>query len=174
MTSLVRRNKHHPGSADPRINALLARKPPRLVTVAMANRAARAIWAIRSVARSTGCRPSARQLPEDELIDQARYRAKRLRGPCEVMANRSDRGREQPAVTSRASKPANQNGTSSAETIKASGHDRANRPHTRLHRDQACQTLTKPLPRGSQPHRTFGKQAGTDCSARLSATAADP
>ena len=46
MTSLVRRNKHHPGSADPRINALLARKPPRLVTVAMTNRAARAIWAI--------------------------------------------------------------------------------------------------------------------------------
>ena len=46
MTSLVRRNKHHPDSADPRINALLARKPPRLVTVAMANRAARAIWAI--------------------------------------------------------------------------------------------------------------------------------
>ena len=25
MTSLVRRNKHHPDSADPRINALLAR-----------------------------------------------------------------------------------------------------------------------------------------------------
>jgi hypothetical protein len=70
------------------------------------------------------------------------------------MANRSDRGREQPAVTSRASKPANQNGTSSAETIKASGHDRANRPHTRLHPDQACQTLTKPLQRGSHPHRT--------------------
>ncbi len=46
MTSLVRRNKHHPDSADPRIDALLARKPPRLVTVAMANRAARAIWAI--------------------------------------------------------------------------------------------------------------------------------
>ena len=46
MTSLVRRNKHHPSAADPRINALLARKPLRLVTVAMANRAARAIWAI--------------------------------------------------------------------------------------------------------------------------------
>ena len=44
MTSLVRRNKHHPN--DPRIAALLARKPLRLVTVAMANRAARAIWAI--------------------------------------------------------------------------------------------------------------------------------
>ena len=41
-----RGSKNHPGSADPRINALLARKPPRLVTVAMANRAARAIWAI--------------------------------------------------------------------------------------------------------------------------------
>jgi transposase len=46
MTSLVRRNKHHPKAADPRIDALLARKPPRLVTVAMANRAARVIWAI--------------------------------------------------------------------------------------------------------------------------------
>ena len=46
MTSLVRRNKHHPDAADPRVNALLARKPPRLVTVALANRAARAIWVI--------------------------------------------------------------------------------------------------------------------------------
>jgi transposase len=46
MTSLVRRNKHHPSAADPRLNALLARKPVRLATVAMANRAARAIWAI--------------------------------------------------------------------------------------------------------------------------------
>jgi transposase len=46
MTSLVRRNRHHPNSADPRINALLARKPLRLATVAMANRAARAIWTI--------------------------------------------------------------------------------------------------------------------------------
>jgi len=70
------------------------------------------------------------------------------------MANRSDRGREQPAVMSRASKPAKQNGTSSAETIRASGHDRANRPYTRLHPDQACQTLTNPLQRGSHPHKT--------------------
>ncbi len=48
MTSLIRRNKHHPGSADPRLNVLLARKPLRLATVAMANRTARAIWAIMS------------------------------------------------------------------------------------------------------------------------------
>ena len=46
MTSLVRRNKYHPDAADPHVNALLARKPIRLVTVALANRAARAIWAI--------------------------------------------------------------------------------------------------------------------------------
>ena len=46
MTSLVRHNKGQSNSADPRIKALLARKPPRLVTVAMANRAARVIWAI--------------------------------------------------------------------------------------------------------------------------------
>ena len=46
MTSLVRRNMHHPNRADPKINALLARKPLRVATVAMANRTARAIWAI--------------------------------------------------------------------------------------------------------------------------------
>jgi len=46
MTALVRRNLHHPEAADPRIAALLARKPVRLATVAMANRTARAIWAI--------------------------------------------------------------------------------------------------------------------------------
>src|SRR3954465_3803466 len=61
------------------------------------------------------------------------------------MANRSDRGREQPAALSRASKPAKQNGSSSAETIRASGHDRANRPYTRLHPDKARQTFTDPL-----------------------------
>jgi transposase len=46
MTSLVARNVRRPDMADPRINALLARKPLRIATVAMANRAARAIWAI--------------------------------------------------------------------------------------------------------------------------------
>src|SRR4051795_10670860 len=61
------------------------------------------------------------------------------------MANRSDRGGEQPAVMSSALKPAKQNGTSSAETIRASGHDRANRPYTRLHPDKARQTFTDPL-----------------------------
>jgi transposase len=56
MTSLVRRNLHHPEAADPRIAALLARKPLRLATVAMANRAARAIWAI--MVRGEVYRPS--------------------------------------------------------------------------------------------------------------------
>ncbi len=46
MTSLVRRNLHHPSRAHPKIDALLARKPLRVATIAMANRAARAIWAI--------------------------------------------------------------------------------------------------------------------------------
>ena len=55
MTSLVRRNLHHPEAVDPRIAALLARKPLRLATVAMANRAARAIWAI--MVRGDVCRP---------------------------------------------------------------------------------------------------------------------
>ena len=46
MTSLVARNVRRPDMADPRIDALLARKPLRVATVAMANHTARAIWAI--------------------------------------------------------------------------------------------------------------------------------
>ncbi len=46
MTSLVARNVRRPDLADPRVAALLARKPLRVATVAMANHAARAIWAI--------------------------------------------------------------------------------------------------------------------------------
>jgi transposase len=46
MTSLVRRARTKPNSVDPRIAAMLARKPARLVTVAVANRAARVAWSI--------------------------------------------------------------------------------------------------------------------------------
>lgn len=46
MTSLVRRARTKPGSVDPRIAAMLARKPARVVTVAAANRTARVAWAI--------------------------------------------------------------------------------------------------------------------------------
>jgi transposase len=46
MTSLVRQAKRGPGTTDPRLALLLARKPARVATVAMANKAARVIWAI--------------------------------------------------------------------------------------------------------------------------------
>jgi transposase len=46
MTSIVARNAYRPGVAEPRVAALLARKPMRVATVAMANHAARVIWAI--------------------------------------------------------------------------------------------------------------------------------
>jgi transposase len=46
MTSLVRRARVSPTSVDPRITDLLARKPVRLATVAMANRTARIVWAV--------------------------------------------------------------------------------------------------------------------------------
>jgi transposase len=46
MTSLVRRAKYNPGKIDPRLADLLARKPTRVATVAMANKTARVIWAI--------------------------------------------------------------------------------------------------------------------------------
>lgn len=46
MTSLVRRAKYKPDSVDPYVASLLARKPARVATVAMANKAARTAWAI--------------------------------------------------------------------------------------------------------------------------------
>lgn len=46
MTSLVRRARAKPGSVDPRISAMLQRRPARVVTVAAANRTARIAWAI--------------------------------------------------------------------------------------------------------------------------------
>lgn len=46
MTSLIKRVKRKPETADPRLMALLARKPTRVATVAMANQSARVSWAI--------------------------------------------------------------------------------------------------------------------------------
>jgi transposase len=46
MTSLVRRAKYNPKTVDPRLADLLARKPVRVATVAMANKTARIVWAI--------------------------------------------------------------------------------------------------------------------------------
>lgn len=46
MTSLVRRAKNKPQAVDPRLLALLARKPMRVATVAMANKTARIVWAV--------------------------------------------------------------------------------------------------------------------------------
>lgn len=45
-TSLIRRARYKPERADPRLVALLARKPVRLASVAMANKMARVVWAI--------------------------------------------------------------------------------------------------------------------------------
>ena len=45
-TALVRYAKYKPDTADPRLLALLARKPVRVATVAMANKMARIIWAL--------------------------------------------------------------------------------------------------------------------------------
>jgi transposase len=46
MTSLVRRAKYKPDAVDRWLADLLSRKPVRVVTVALANKAARVIWAI--------------------------------------------------------------------------------------------------------------------------------
>ena len=46
MTSLVRRAKYKPECVAPYVARLLARKPTRVATVAMANKTARIAWAI--------------------------------------------------------------------------------------------------------------------------------
>jgi transposase len=46
MTSLIRRARTAPASVDPRIPAMLERRPARVVTVAIANHTARVAWAI--------------------------------------------------------------------------------------------------------------------------------
>jgi transposase len=46
MTSLIRRAKYKPEAVDPWLADLLSRKPARLVTVALVNKAARVVWAI--------------------------------------------------------------------------------------------------------------------------------
>lgn len=46
MTSLVHRARTKPEAVDPRLVAMLERKPARVVAVAAANRTARVAWAI--------------------------------------------------------------------------------------------------------------------------------
>lgn len=46
MTAVVRNAKRKPEAVDPNLLALLARKPARLVTVALANKTARIVWAV--------------------------------------------------------------------------------------------------------------------------------
>ena len=60
MTSLVGRAKYNPQAIDPRLANLLARKPVRVATVAIANKTARTIWAImaRGETYRTGHRPA--------------------------------------------------------------------------------------------------------------------
>ena len=59
MTALVRRGRQNP-KGDPRMADLLARKPPRVATVAMANKTALIIWAImtRGETHHAGHRPA--------------------------------------------------------------------------------------------------------------------
>lgn len=45
-TSMIRRAKDRPDAVDPRLIALLARKPAKLVSVALANKMARIAWAL--------------------------------------------------------------------------------------------------------------------------------
>jgi hypothetical protein len=87
ITSIVRRAKYKPETADRWLAALLSRKPARVVTVALANKAARVIRRSWPAAGFTAC-PN--PLPQNNQANAERIQ--RLRGRCDVMANRSDWG----------------------------------------------------------------------------------
>ena len=55
-TSLIRRARSKPETADPRLVALLARKPVRVASVAMANKMARVVWAVMARGEIYQCR----------------------------------------------------------------------------------------------------------------------
>ena len=75
-----------------------------------------------------------------------------------MMANRSDRGRGQPAVMSRASSPQSRMGPRPRKPSGPAVHDRANRPDTRLHPTNAPKPSQIPCNAGaihtghSRPH----------------------
>ena len=156
MTSLVRRAKYNPKTVDPRLADLLARKPVRVATVAMANNTARIVWAV--IARGDlSCRSAAsigdinqrfQGLAEEEISFTE------LRERCDVMANRSDREQGQPTACPRRQSLISRMGPCSrTPSGPAVSIDCINRPDRRLHPTYA-NTSIYPLQRGSHPQKT--------------------
>jgi hypothetical protein len=138
-TSLVRRAKYNPKTVDPRLADLLARKPVRVATVAMANNTARIVWAV--IARGDlSCRSAAsigdinqrfQGLAEEEISFTLRER-------CDVMANRSDRNQGQPTACPRRQSLISRMGPRSRTPSGAAvSTDCVNRPDRRLHPTKA-------------------------------------
>ena len=151
MTSLVRRAKYKPEAVDPWLADLLSRKPARLVTVALANKAARVVWAI--MVRGGVYRRTAQVAGDIRLTEQ--------RDPQVARTMRCDGEPVRPGTRttrrmSRASQPDKQNGTLSADTIRASGHSAPQQQAGhKTAPDQHAKTSNQPLQCGSHPHRTF-------------------
>ena len=156
MTSLVRRAKYNPKAVDPRLADLLARKPVRVATVAMANKTARIVWAV--MARGVSCRPPAsigdiNQRTQGWAEKEISFTG--LRERCDVMANRSDREQEQPTRCPRRQSLISRMGSCSrTPSGPAVSLDCINRPDRRLHPTKA-NTSIYPLQRGSHPQRTW-------------------
>jgi hypothetical protein len=119
MTSLVGRAKYNPAAADPRLVDLLARKPARVATFAMANKTARIIWAIMSRGETYRAGNTGR-INDHKAEEEISFT--RLRARCDVMADRSAREQGQPAECPRRHSlaRAKQNGTLFADSIRAS------------------------------------------------------
>jgi hypothetical protein len=86
-----------------------------------------------------------------------------LRGRCELMANRSDRGRGQPAICPGRYSPITRMGPRPRiPSGPAVTYGRINRPNTRLHPTANAASSNQPLQHGRHPHRTYCGHHGID------------
>jgi transposase len=151
MTSLVRRARSKPDSVDPRIVAMLERRPARVVTVAAANRTARVVWAIMTKGGHLS-------VTDDRCrVDQNPGKALRsLRGRSDVMAYRSDREQGHPAECPRHHSLPSRVGPSS----RIPSGPAVTTPTASTGRTEDCtrppaRNVKSPLQCGSHPQRTF-------------------
>jgi transposase len=122
-TTVIRHARTHP-SKHPWLMKLLAKKPAKVVAVALANKMARIAWAILTTAEPIGRR---RSRPPGKGLGNGRVRRRqRPTTNCEgddgVMRNGRAVDREKPVPGHWVSKPEKLIGTRSADHIRASGH----------------------------------------------------
>ena len=165
-TALVRYAKSKPETAHPHLVNLLARKPVRVATVAMANKMARIVWGGPDARRSLPARPRAGTVGiagRTKFSGEISFR--RLRARRAVMAKPVRPGTGTPHGMSKASLPEKQNGTRLAEPVRASSP----KSTASTGRTEDCTRPTRQISKlrlhqGSHPQRTSRNAATPNSS----------